>query len=295
AENTILITKEGAKTPVEIIGSLIKDDRANIIGIVLVFYDITERQKAEETLRENERLVYASKAKSEFLANMSHELRTPLNAIIGFSELLQHKIPGELNETQFNYVNIVLKAGDHLLNIINDILDLSKVEAGKIELTIENISVPQTINEAIILLKEKAEKHNVIINKELDPQLEFVDADKQRIKQILFNLLSNAIKFSKDEGGVITIKVKKEGEIARFSMSDTGIGIKEEDKIKLFKEFQQLESGGTRKYGGTGLGLAIIKKLVELHGGEVMVESKFGEGSTFTFLLPLREKKGEIK
>ncbi|MBU4220709.1 MAG: PAS domain-containing sensor histidine kinase, partial [Euryarchaeota archaeon] len=291
AENTILITKEGAKTPVEIIGSLIKDDRANIIGIVLVFYDITERKRAEEIRLEKERIEYASKAKSEFLSNMSHELRTPLNSIIGFSELLNQKVPGELNEKQEHYVDNILTSGNFLLNLINDILDLSKVEAGKIELIIEKISVPEAINESIILIKEKAAKHNIIIKKEFDPELDFIEADKQRFKQILFNLLSNAVKFSKPYGGVVTIATKKSGDSAEISVSDTGIGIKPENMGKLFQKFEQLESEISNKYGGTGLGLAISKQLVEMHGGRIWAESKYGEGSTFTFKLPLKAEK----
>jgi PAS domain S-box-containing protein len=277
ADNTFLISKNGIKTPVDIIGSLIKDDRNNIAGAVFIFADITERKKAEEIRIESEGFAYASKTKLDFLLNMSHEMRTPLNAIIGFSELLHRKIPGGLNETQCNYVNNSLEAGNQLLNIINDILDLSKVEAGKMELTIETISVHEIINEAIILLEENAAKHNLIINNELDPQIEFMDADRQKVKQILFNLLSNAIKFSKNEGGIVTMKVNKDGDMARFSVSDTGIGIRKEDVGKLFKEFQ------------------LTKKLVELHGGKIMVESKYGEGSTFTFLLPLKAEKGDIK
>jgi len=286
AENTVLITKEGAKIPVDIIGSLLKDER-DIIGIVLVFYDIIERKKAEETRLEKERLEYVSKAKSEFLSNMSHELRTPLNSIIGFSELMKQKKIGELNEKQERYMDNILTSSNFLLNLINDILDLSKVEAGKIELVREKISVPGTINEAITLIKEKAAKHNVLIEKEFDPDLDFIDADKQRFKQVLFNLLSNALKFSKKEGGTITVAAKKEGDMAQISVSDTGIGIKKEDIGKLFREFGQVSS---EKYEGTGLGLAISKKLVELHCGKIWAESKYGEGSIFTFLLPLEAK-----
>lgn len=250
--------------------------------------DITERKRNEEIRIENERLAYASKAKSDFLANMSHELRTPLNSIIGFSELLKQMAPKELTEKQQHYVDNVLLSSNHLLGLINDILDLSKVEAGKIDLVIEKISLPAVINETLSLIKEKAAKHNVQLEKELDAQLEFIEADKQRFKQIFFNLLSNAVKFSKSEGGTVTIITKKEGNTAKISIRDTGIGIKEEDMRKLFKEFEQLDSGISRRYGGTGLGLAITKKLVELHGGSITVESKYGEGSTFSFAIPVR-------
>ncbi len=260
-----------------------------------IFRDITERKRAEEMRLEKERLEYASKEKSEFIASMSHELRTPLNAIIGFSEILKMKMAGELSEKQMHYVDNIYTSGDFLLNLINDILDLSKVEAGKIELNIEKIRVATTIDEATVLIKEKAAKHNINIKKEIDPGLEFVDADKQRIKQVLFNLLSNAVKFSKEEGGTVTISAKKEGDMAQFSVSDTGIGIKPENLGKLFQKFEQLEPGISAKYGGTGLGLAICKQLVEQHGGRMWAESKYGEGSTFTFTLPLKAKKGVNK
>jgi len=219
---------------------------------------------------------------------MSHELRTPLNAIIGFSELLKMKIHGNMSEKQESYVDNIRYGSKHLLNLISDILDLSKVEAGKMDLIIEKISVSETINEVLNLINENAAKNRIKIKKEFDPQLEFMEVDKLRIKQILFNLLSNAVKFSKQEGGTVTVTTKKEDDMAKISVSDTGIGIREEDMNKLFNEFHQLDSGITRKYGGFGLGLAITNKLVELHGGKMMVESKYGYGSTFTFLLPLK-------
>ncbi|MDD5614598.1 MAG: PAS domain S-box protein [Candidatus Methanoperedens sp.] len=264
--------------------------KEEIVGTVSFGRDITESRKAEEIRLENERLVYASKAKSEFLASMSHELRTPLNSVIGFSELLKEKTTGEINEKQDHYITNVITSSKFLLNLINDILDLSKVEAGKIDLVVEKISVPETLDETIILIKEKASKHNVFIKKEFDPQLKFMEADKHRLKQILFNLLSNAIKFSKKEGGTVTITTKKVKDMAQISVSDTGIGIREEDLWKLFKEFGQANPGISKEYGGTGLGLAISRKLVELHGGKIWVESKYGAGSTFTFLIPLSQE-----
>ncbi len=271
----------------------VKDELGNITNFVSVDKDITESKKAEDILRENERLIYTSKAKSDFLASMSHELRTPLNAVIGFSELLKQNIAGELNQKQGRYVEDILTSGNHLLALINDILDLSKVEAGKVELVVEKLSVPQAVNEGLTLVKEKAMRHNIKLKTELDPELEFIEADRLRFKQILFNLLSNAVKFSKPEGGIVTVKTKKEGGMVRISVSDTGIGIEEEDMGKLFKEFEQISAGISRKYGGTGLGLVISKKLVELHGGKISAESRYGEGSTFTFLLPLKVKKGD--
>ncbi len=271
------------------------NESGEIINAVHIIRNVTELKKAEVTRFENIQLVLANKAKSDFLAHMSHELRTPLNAINGFSELLMQKTIGELNKPQEHYIDNVLKSGKHLLALINDILDLSKVEAGKIDLTIEKISLPETIDEAVTLVKERAMKHKVVIKKDIDPQLK-IEADRQRFKQILFNLLSNAVKFSKPEGGTVTITAKKEDDIARISVSDTGIGIREEDIKKLFTEFEQLDPDITRKYGGTGLGLAITKKLVDLHGGKLWAGSTYGEGSTFTFILPLKaEKRRENK
>lgn len=279
----------------EITASPLRDSKGKIVAGIEVARDITERKKVEEIRIENDRLAYVSKAKSEFLASMSHELRTPLNSITGFSELLKQKSAGELNEKQEHYLDNILISSKFLLDIINDILDLSKVEAGKIELVIEKISVAQTINETIVLIKERAARHNVIIEKEFDPELNFIEADRQRLKQILFNLLSNAVKFSKKEGGTVTISTKKVQDMAKISVSDTGIGIREEDLGKLFMEFGQVNTVISREYGGTGLGLAISKKLVEMHGGNITVESKCGEGSIFTFLLPLAANKNKGK
>jgi signal transduction histidine kinase len=249
--------------------------------------DITERKLMEE------KLAFISKAKSEFLANMSHELRTPLNSIIGFSELLKENTVGELNKKQHHYMNNVLTSSKFLLNLINDILDLSKVEAGKIELVIEQMSVPEVINETLVLIKEKAMMHNVVLKKEFEENLPVILADRMRFKQVLFNLLSNAMKFSKPEGGTVTITARREDDMVRFSVSDTGIGIKEENIDKLFNPFEQLDPVITKKYGGSGLGLAITKKLVELHGGKIWVESSYCIGTAFYFTLPLIAKKIE--
>ncbi len=261
--------------------------KGKITGTVSSARDITELKMAEEIRLENERLAYATKAKSEFLTVMSHELRTPLNSIIGFSDLLAQKTVGELNSKQEHFANNILASGKHLLGLISDILDLSKVEAGKMELVIEKVPVPDLINETIILLREKAADHSVVLKKELDPALDVIEADQQRLKQIFFNLISNSIKFSKPEGGCVTITTKKEGDMGKFIVSDTGIGIKDEDLGRLFKTFEQLDSGTSRKYGGSGLGLAITKNLVELHGGRIIAESKYGAGTTFTFFLPV--------
>ncbi|VVB87934.1 Methanogenesis regulatory histidine kinase FilI [uncultured archaeon] len=290
---SVRLTKDGRIIPVEITAVALKDDKQNITGYTSIIRDITERKKAEEMRLEKMRFEAMDKAKSEFLANMSHELRTPLNSIIGFSELMQQGISGGLNEKQKHFINNIHSSGNFLLSLINDILDLSKIEAGKIDLVIEKMPVPTTIAESLNLLKEKAMKHNIVLKTELDPQLDFILGDKQRFKQVMFNLLSNAVKFSKPEGGTVTITAHKDGEMAKFSVADTGIGIKEENIGKLFRKFEQLEPDIAARYGGTGLGLAITKQLVELHGGKIMAESMFGEGSTFTFKLPIGGKKRE--
>jgi PAS domain S-box-containing protein len=286
-----LASKEGKTRWITARSETKRDENGNIIGLRGTAQDITERKKAEEVRLENLRLEAADKAKSEFLANMSHELRTPLNASIGFSELLKQGMAGELSEKQEHFVDNILTSNQFLLTLINDILDLSKIEAGKIELEPEKMSVPVTVNETLSLIKEKAMKHNVLLKTEFDPELEFIDADKQRFKQMLFNLLDNAVKFNKEDGGTVAITTKKDGDMAKISISDTGIGIKEENIGRLFRKFEQLESEIDKKYGGTGLGLSISKQLVELHGGKIWAESKYGEGSTFTFLLPLKSKK----
>jgi|GEM_PF-2547728 len=256
-----------------------------------IFTDITERKKAEETRLENLRLEAADKAKSEFLASMSHELRTPLTTILGFSELMKRGKAGKLAEKQERFIDNILTAGTFLLNLINEILDLSKIEAGKIDLIYEKVSLPETIKEILNLIKVKASEKNVLVNMDFDPELGFIEADKLRIKQILFNLLSNAVKFSKDEGGVVTIATKKEVDKAIISISDTGIGIKEENIGRLFHKFEQLDPETKQKYGGTGLGLAITRHLVELQGGEIKAQSTYGKGSTFTLIVPIEVKR----
>ncbi len=259
--------------------------------ILLSIVDITEHKKLDEIRFENERLISANKARSEFLTIISHELRTPLTSVIGYSIILKGKTQGKLNEKQEFFVDNVLASSKHLLGLINGILDMAKIESGKLEIVFEEISVPETIHETLKLLKEKAAGHKIVLRTEFDPEPLHIKADRQKFKQILFNLLSNAIKFSKEEGGIVTVSAEKEGDMAKISVSDTGIGIKEEDIPKLFQKFEQLDSGISRKYDGTGLGLSITKHLVEMHGGKITVKSKYGRGSTFSFLLPMDGKK----
>ncbi|CAG0957807.1 MAG: PAS domain-containing sensor histidine kinase [Candidatus Methanoperedens sp.] len=266
-------------------------DRAGADMILLAMEDITERKKLIELGLENERLRSANKTRSEFLTIMSHELRTPLTAVIGYSIILRGNTQGKLNQKQSFFVDNILASGKHLLDLINNFLDLAKIEAGKLELVLEEIFVIEILNDILKLFKENAQEHNLIIEKEFDPELKSIKADRRAFKQILFNLMGNAIKFSKQEGGIVTVSAKREGDMVKISVSDKGIGIKEEELRRLFQKFEQLDSGTSRKYEGTGLGLAITKQLVELHGGKITVESKYGQGSTFTFSLPIDEKK----
>lgn len=259
--------------------------------ILLSIEDITERKKIEELRLENERLISASKARSEFLTIMSHELRTPLTSVIGYSIILKGKTRGELNEDQRYFVDNILKSSKHLLDLINNFLELAKAEAGKQEMVLEEISVHEAINEILGLIKEDAIEHEIILKKEFDPEMLSIQADRRALKQILFNLLSNAIKFSKKEGGIITVSTKRDNDFVMISVADTGIGIKKEDLPRLFQKFEQLDSGISRKYEGTGLGLAITKQLVEMHGGKIQVESKYGQGSNFIFYLPIGGEK----
>ncbi|HWQ95793.1 MAG TPA: PAS domain-containing sensor histidine kinase [Candidatus Methylomirabilis sp.] len=252
---------------------------------------ITEQKKFEELRLENERLISANKARSDFLTIMSHELRTPLTTVIGYLIILQGNSHGKLNKKQRFFVDNILTSSKHLLGLINGILDLAKIEAGKLEMVFEEICVSDTINEILKVIKENAAKHNIVLKKKIDPRLPIIEADRRALKQIFFNLLSNAIKFNVQKKGVVTVSANKEGDMVKISVSDTGIGIRKEDIPRLFQKFEQLDTGISRKYEGTGLGLVITKQLVELHGGKITVESKYGEGSTFTFLLPAGKKK----
>jgi signal transduction histidine kinase len=227
----------------------------------------------------------ANRHKSEFLANMSHELRTPLNAIIGFSEVLGERMFGELNEKQAEYTDDILSSGRHLLSLINEILDLSKVEAGRMELELVKFDLPLAIDNARTFVRERATKHGINLEVSVDERLGEYLGDERKIKQILLNLLSNAVKFT-PEGGRIGIKARQADGSIEISVSDTGIGIAPEDQPKIFEEFRQVGTDYAHKTEGTGLGLTLAKKFVELHGGKIWVESEVGKGSTFTFTLP---------
>jgi signal transduction histidine kinase len=229
-----------------------------------------------------------SRHKSEFLASMSHELRTPLNAIIGFSQVLQQRLFGELNEKQAEYVDDILSSGDHLLSLINDVLDLSKVEAGQVELEVAPLSLRETLERGVVMIRERAARGGVATRLELDPAADVVTGDERRLSQVVFNLLSNAVKFT-PEGGSVTVSSRRIANHVEVAVADTGVGVAAADQERIFDEFQQTEAGA-RQREGTGLGLALSKRLVELHGGRIWVESEPGNGSRFVFTLPLAER-----
>ncbi len=233
----------------------------------------------------NRELEVASQHKSEFLANMSHELRTPLNAIIGFSEVLTDRMFGELNEKQEEYLKDIHASGTHLLSLINDILDLSKIEAGRMGLELTDFDLPQTLDNALILVRERAGRRNIALQTSIAERLGEVRADERKIRQVVLNLLSNAIKFT-PEGGRIEVRAVPVDGSVEVSVSDTGVGIAAEDQEAVFEEFRQVGTSAA-KQEGTGLGLALCRKFVELHGGRIRVHSEVGVGSTFTFTIPV--------
>jgi GAF domain-containing protein len=231
-------------------------------------------------------LEVASQHKSEFLANMSHELRTPLNAIIGFSEILGERLFGELNAKQEEYLKDIHASGQHLLSLINDILDLSKIEAGRMELELAEFHLPQAIENALVLVRERALRRGITLEQSIDQGLGQIQGDERKIKQVLLNLLSNAIKFTPDGGRIAVRALAADGSV-EVSVSDTGVGIALEDQEAIFEEFRQVGTAD-KKVEGTGLGLALSRKFIELHGGRIWVESRVGAGSTFTFTIPIR-------
>jgi signal transduction histidine kinase len=238
----------------------------------------------DELQRLYKELEAASQHKSDFLASMSHELRTPLNAIIGFSQVLREGMVGEVNEKQKEYLEDILSSGNHLLSLINDVLDLSKVEAGQVELDVAPFSLRDALESGVVMVRERATKDGVQVTIAESSGVNVVDGDERRVRQVIFNLLSNAVKFTPAGGSVDVRTAQVNGEV-RVSVADTGPGIAREDLDRIFEEFQQTEAGLEQREG-TGLGLALSKRLVELHGGRIWVESEIGEGSTFVFTLP---------
>jgi PAS domain S-box-containing protein len=310
-----VIKKDGSHGIFELSAALLRDNLSNPIGFRGIVRDITERKRREEELRSSkEAAESASRAKSEFLANMSHELRTPLNHIIGFTELVVDKKIGSLNATQDEYLNDVLFSSKHLLALINDILDLAKVEAGKLELNPSVVYPGLLMENSINIIKEKANAHNISISMDTDGMPGSIIADERKLKQVFYNLLSNAMKFTPD-GGQVKLSArhlstennpmkseipevvheidaeqgKYQEDFIEFSVSDTGIGVKPEDRERIFGRFEQADASKVKRFQGTGLGLPLARSLVELHHGRLWVESE-GEskGSAFRFLIPVK-------
>jgi PAS domain S-box-containing protein len=303
-----IIRKDRSISILEMSSSLMRDKEGQAFGFRGVVRDITKRKRAEEALKKayddleskvverteelhlaKEAAEVANRAKSDFLASMSHELRTPLNAIIGFSEVLRDQYFGELNEKQADYMNDILESGKHLLSLINDILDLSKIEAGKVEIESSKVNITELLENSLIMVKEKCMKHGIDLSMNISQDLGDLEitADERRLKQVMFNLLSNAAKFTSD-GGAITLEAhKKEHELV-ISVKDTGIGIAPEDQEKVFEEFYQIRGSLASKTPGTGLGLPLTKRLVEMHGGRIWVESRgLKKGTRVSFTLPI--------
>jgi len=271
---------------------------ANLFGMLAGYQmDLSARQeyvarrrleRAEaEARRAREQAEAATRAKSEFLASMSHELRTPLNAVIGFSEVLDERMFGALNDKQAEYVRDIHGSGRHLLSLINDILDLSKVEAGRMELDVATFDLPSTIDTAVALIRERAGRHGIALECDVDPDLGAFRGDERKLKQIMLNLLSNAVKFTPD-GGRIRVTARARSPVVEVAVADTGTGIAPEDLPRVFEEFRQVGGDAARKAEGTGLGLTLTQRFVELHGGSIRVESAAGRGTTFTFTLAER-------
>lgn len=312
SQERILLTVDGRKIPV--LKSVVLVEIGGRPCLVESFFDISEEKRMRESIQRakeeademNEQLQEAigranrlaieaqaaNVAKSQFLASMSHEIRTPLNAIIGFSEVLQDQFFGPLNEKQLEYLNDILESGKHLLEIINDVLDLSKVEAGKTTLSFTTFRIGDVAARSLQTIKEKALRHGITLKTDFAPEVKDLEitADETKIKQILFNLLSNAAKFT-PQGGSITVTACRDGNYCAISVIDTGIGIDAENQERIFEDFYQIHNSIADKTRGTGLGLPLTKRFVEMHGGQITVESILGQGTTFTFTLPLRHEK----
>lgn len=289
----VYIHKNGTRFPANLSISILRDKGGNISGFLGIAKDISHQKKAEAELRKineklmltNAELAKATRLKDEFLANMSHELRTPLNAILGLSESLLEGILEPLNEKQRKAITTIANSGKHLLALINDILDLAKISAGKLQLHKTAILLCDLCESSINLISQQADKKNIDLKSFISPNLPPLVADELRLREVLLNLLSNAVKFTPD-GGQVTLIVDYTPREIIFEITDTGIGIAEEDISKLFQSFVQLDTRLNRQYQGTGLGLVLVRQIVELHGGNVAVESKLGEGSCFRFTIP---------
>jgi PAS domain S-box-containing protein len=304
--------RDGTLTVVSYNATTFHDRDRSLQGVFAAARDMTELKRYEQTLQlKNVELEEASRMKSEFLANMSHELRTPLNSIIGFSEVLRDGLMGEMSDKQRGFIGDIFGSGKHLLSLINDILDLSKVEAGKMMLDLEPVLVSAMLANSLSIVREKAAAHRIRLDVDVDETLGSVQADSRKVKQIVYNLLSNAVKFTAD-GGKVTLRASRVpraqvgqlsgawtgrsfpfadstfAEFLEISVTDSGLGISGDGLERLFRPFSQIDGGLARKFEGTGLGLAMVKLLAELHGGSVAVESAVGHGSRFTVWLPAR-------
>jgi len=249
-------------------------------------------QYNEELAQKNDELTHLDQLKSDFMATMSHELRTPLTSIIGYSDMLLSGMTGELNEKQSTFVDSILKGGESLLNLINDVLDLTKIEAGRLELNREPVDLRAALLGVLPVIKPRAQDKRIRISTFLPTDLPLVSADPGKLNQILLNLLTNGVKYSHENGGV-SVEARTTGELVEIWINDTGIGIAKEDQDKVFQRFTQIDSSATRSQGGTGLGLAIVKELVELHGGTIRLQSKLGKGSSFIFTVPISNKPAD--
>ncbi|MDD5436005.1 MAG: ATP-binding protein [Candidatus Omnitrophica bacterium] len=284
-ENTV---RGGRRVWIAWTNKAILDKDGRVSEILCIGNEITKLKEAEEAiLRAKEAAESANKTKSAFLANMSHELRTPLNAIIGFSQLMGDGLSGPLSGKQTEYTSIILESGKHLLSLINDILDISKIEAGKMELEVGEFDLGELLKKCMVLIKEKAFDHGIKLSIDVKEGVGMVRADERKIKQVIYNLLSNAAKFTPDKGSISIEAGRSDTRGMLVTVSDTGIGIEKKDGEKVFAAFEQIDSEYSRKYAGTGLGMPLSKKIVELHGGKMWFESEGkGKGSRFYFTLP---------
>jgi PAS domain S-box-containing protein len=282
--------KDGAEFLIEVtVSPIVSPDGTMLLASAI--RDVTERQRELDERRR--KIEEADRLKSEFLANMSHELRTPLNAIIGFATLMRAGKTGPIGEAQKEYLGDILNSSRHLLQLINDVLDLSKVESGKLDVYAELVEPGQVLSEVLDIVRALAVERGLTLDRHVDAELGRVRTDPRLLKQVLYNFLSNAIKFT-GEGGRVSTRITAEGDMFRLAVTDTGIGIKPQDVGRLFTAFRQLDSGSNKKYAGTGLGLSLTKRIVELQGGRVEVESTFGTGSTFSAILP-RESSARMR
>lgn len=298
-----LYRKDGSICPAEVTTSFLRDQEGRAVGLLGITRDISERKEAERLNQAKIAAESSNAAKSKFLSNVSHELRTPLNHIMGFTELILGKHFGDLNGTQEEYLNDVYCSSQHLLSLVNDILDLSKIEAGRLELKPTAIPLKPLLEKSLSIIRDKAEQKRIRLTMEIEAIPKTITADELRLNQIIYNLLSNAVKFT-DDGGTICLSarvtsgrgdpVPAEGADIRreleIDVADTGIGIRQEDLEEIFKPFSQLEDSLSRKYPGSGLGLGLTRNLVGMHGGRVVAESEgLGKGSTFRVTLPLEQ------